>query len=221
MGILFKKIGCKIGCSGLEDQSLFGGTHHGRIDAIVGQLAAHPVHCLQLRERPQPHPVQRALVRLPLGDLRLEAEQRQLGARAVGVGLGTEGASLQIINPLAVVRLGVVRLLRLVQDRILDDRRPVVRRLRGCSAAPATGAGAASNGIRRAVAGRYRACRTAAGWGRLIWPAAVSGGSGRACLLTNGIGVFMIITATTTAIPRPMIRPRISPRKVPPACLCL
>src|SRR5450830_1303471 len=44
----------------------------------------------------------------------------------------------------------------------------------------------------------------------------------RSCLttlLTKGIGDLVIISATTTAMPRPTISPRIRPRKVPPACL--
>src|SRR5437879_13487926 len=40
-------------------------------------------------------------------------------------------------------------------------------------------------------------------------------------LLVNGVGVLVIMIATTTAIAKPTMRPRIRPSKVPPACLFL
>src|SRR5450830_70631 len=56
-------------------------------------------------------------------------------------------------------------------------------------------------------------------FGSAAWPGDSSVRSCLITLLTKGIGDLVIISATTTAMPRPTIRPRMRPRKVPPACL--
>nr|GEU28637.1 hypothetical protein [Tanacetum cinerariifolium] len=74
------------------------------VDAVFGQFTAHLVHRLDLMERADTHAVQHPGIGGAVRQRGLKAQQRQLAARALGVGHFAERARLQIVDVFLVAR---------------------------------------------------------------------------------------------------------------------